>query len=109
MGVSQPNREEVGKVRYTRRAREDLLEIWEWIASDSPSIADRVYDVIEVRCGSLRNRPQLGRPRPEIGEGARSLVIERWIAFYRIVEDGVQVVRIVDGARDLSNVEWTPE
>jgi toxin ParE1/3/4 len=37
------------------------------------------------------------------------LVIKRWIAFYRIVEDGVQVVRIVDGARDLAKLEWTPE
>ena len=99
----------MGKVHYTRRAREDLLEIWEWIASDSPGGADRVYDAIEARCGSLRNHLELGRPRPEIGEGARSLVIERWIAFYRIVEDGVQIVRIVDGARDLSKLEWTPE
>ena len=109
MGVSRPNREEVGKVRYTRRAQHDLLEIWEWIALDSPAIADRVYDVIEARCGSLRDHPRLGRPRPEIGEGARSLVIKRWIAFYRIVEDGVQVVRIVDSARDLTKLEWTPE
>jgi toxin ParE1/3/4 len=99
----------VGKVRYTRRAREDLLEIWGWIASDNPKIADRVYDAIEKRCNSLQKQPQLGRPRPEVGEGARSLVIERWIAFYRIVENGVQIVRIVDGARDLSKLEWTPE
>jgi hypothetical protein len=28
---------------------------------------------------------------------------------YRIVEGGVQIVRIVDGARDLSKLEWTPE
>ena len=99
----------MGKVRYTRRAREDLLEIWEWIASDSPGIADQVCDAIEKRCGALRNHSRLGRPRPEIGDGARSLVIERWIAFYRIVEDGVQIVRIVDGARDLFKLQWTPE
>jgi toxin ParE1/3/4 len=99
----------VGKVRYTRRARADLLEIWEWIASEKPATADRVYDAIEKRCNTLRQNSQLGRPRPEIAEGARSLVIERWIVFYRIVEDGVQIVRIVDGARDLSKVAWTPE
>lgn len=83
-----------------------MLEIWEWIASDSSSIADRVYESIEKRCNSLRNHPKLGRPRPEIGEGARSLVIERWLVFYRVVEDGAQVVRIVDGARDLSKLKW---
>jgi toxin ParE1/3/4 len=99
----------VGKVRYTRRAREDLLEIWEWIAPDKPATADRVCDAIKKRCESLRHHPELGRPRPEIGDGARSLVIERWVAFYRIVGDGVQVVRIVDGARDLSKLKWSPE
>jgi toxin ParE1/3/4 len=99
----------VGKVRYTRRARADLLEIWEWIAPDRPATADRVYETIENRCNSLLKHPELGRPRPEIGEGARSLVIERWIAFYRIVEDGVQIVRIIDGARDLSKMKWTPK
>jgi len=26
-----------------------------------------------------------------------------------LVEDGVQVVRIIDGARDLTRLEWTPE
>jgi toxin ParE1/3/4 len=99
----------VGNVRYTRQAREDLLRIWEWIAPENPITADRVYDKIEARCSTLRDHPRLGRPRPEIGEGARSLVIERWLALYRLVEGGVQVVRIVDGARDLMKVEWTPE
>jgi toxin ParE1/3/4 len=99
----------VGKVRYTRRARADLLDIWEWIASDKLATADRVYDAIEKRCNSLREHPQLGRPRPEIAEGARSLVMERWFVFYRIVEDGVQIVRVVDGARDLSKMAWTLE
>jgi len=99
----------MSKVRYTRQAREDLLNIWEWIAPENPATADRVYDEIETRCSSLRDYPRLGRPRPEIGMDARSLVIERWIALYRIVTDGVQVVRIVDGARDLTKLEWTPE
>jgi toxin ParE1/3/4 len=99
----------VGNVRHTRQARQDLLEIWEWIALDDPVTADRVYDAIEARCSNLRIYPRLGRPRPEIGEGARSLVIERWLALYRLVDNGVQVVRIVDGARDLTKLEWTPE
>jgi toxin ParE1/3/4 len=57
----------------------------------------------------LREHPEIGRPRPEIAEGARSLVIERWIVFYRIVGDDVQIVRIVDGVRDLSKLARTPE
>jgi toxin ParE1/3/4 len=100
----------VSKVRYTRRAREDLFDIWLYIAPrNSEAAADMVYDRIEERCRFLRDHPQLGPARPEIAEDARALVIERWLALYRLVEDGVQVVRIVDGARDLTKIEWTPE
>jgi toxin ParE1/3/4 len=99
----------VTKLRFTRRAREDLLDIWLYIEPRSPLIADQVYDRIERNCQHLRDHPQLGPARPEIGDGARALIIERWIALYRLMEDGVQIVRIVDGARDLTHIEWTPE
>ena len=71
--------------------------------------ADQVYDSIERTCGLLNDHPRLGRARPEIQPEARSIVIERWLALYRITEDGAPVVRIIDGARDLSAIEWTPE
>jgi toxin ParE1/3/4 len=66
-------------------------------------------DLIEDRCRLLRDHRQLGPAREDIDTEARILVIERWIAIYRLVEDGVQIVRIVDGARDLSKLEWTTE
>jgi toxin ParE1/3/4 len=47
----------------------------------------------------------LGRARPEIQPEARSIVIERWLALYCIAEDRAQVMRIMDGARDLSAIE----
>ena len=99
----------MSKVRYTRRAREDLLDIWVNIAPRDQAAADRVYDRIEESCQLLRDHPQLGRARPEIAKDARALVIEKWLAIYRLVEGRVQIVRIVDGARDLTKLEWTPE
>jgi len=100
----------VTTVRFTRRSREDLLDIWLYIAPrNSEAVADRVYDRIEEACRQLGRYPQLGPARLEIAEDARALVIERWLALYRLVDDGAQVVRIVDGSRDLTKIEWTPE
>lgn len=48
--------------------------------------------------------PELCPERSDIAAEARMLVIERWIALYRVVEQGVQIVRIVDGTRDLSQL-----
>jgi len=57
----------------------------------------------------LKEHPRLGRARTDINPDARSLVIERWLALYRVTDDGVQIVRIIDGARDLAAIEWVPE
>jgi toxin ParE1/3/4 len=99
----------VSHVRYTRRAREDLLDIWIYVAPRNPLAADRIFDLIEARCEALRSYPQLGPARPDIADDARALVIERWIALYRLVEDGVQIVRIVDGVQDLTALDWGVE
>jgi len=100
----------VGRVRFARHAREDLLDIWSYVAPRaSEAVADRIYDRIEEHCQLLKEHPQIGPARPEIAENARALVIERWLALYRLVDDGAQVVRIVDGSRDLTKIEWPLE
>jgi toxin ParE1/3/4 len=100
----------VAKLHYTRRAREDLLEIWLYIAArNNEALADAVYDRIEEGCSRLAQHPQIGKTRREIATDARVLVIERWLALYRLTEYGAQIVRVIDGARDLAAIEWTPE
>ena len=91
-------------MRYSRQAREDILYIWEHIAASDLHSADRVLDRIQERCEQLTEFPRLGPLRSDIFAGARVLVIERWLALYRIDEYGARVVRIVDGAQDLSAI-----
>ena len=91
-------------MRYTWKARQDLIDIWRHIAAESPAIADQCLDRIEARCTQLAAFPELGPERSDIAADARMLVIERWIALYRLVEQGVQIVRIIDGARDVSRL-----
>lgn len=100
----------MAKIRYTRHAREDLLDIWIYIAArNGEALADAIYDRIEQSCSSLEQHPQIGQARPDIAPDARAWVIERWLALYRVTEYGAQIVRIIDGARDLAAIEWTPE
>ena len=100
----------MSEVRFSRRAREDLLDIWLYIArQNSEAAADRVFDRIEEACRTLARQPELGPARPEIADEARSLIIQRWLALYRLTAYGVQVVRVIDGARDLKRVEWARE
>lgn len=96
----------MGLVHHTRQANQDLLDIWLWVARDSIAIADGIIDRIERRTAKLAKHPEIGIARPEIGQDARGLVIERWLVLYRLTEGGVEIVRIVDGARDLQRLDW---
>lgn len=94
----------MSSVRHTKRARQDLIDIWLQIAIRDEATANRVLDAIAARCAQLADFPKMGRSRSDIAPEVRALVIERWLALYRLVPGGVQIVRIVDGARDLSRL-----
>jgi len=94
-------------VVYSSRARDDMLDIWSWIADKSGlATADAVAERIEARISRLADHPEMGPARSDIAQPARMLVIERWLALYMIVDDAVQVVRVVDGSVDLRRVKW---
>lgn len=46
----------------------------------------------------------MGRLRDELTEGLRSFPVGRYVIFYRIVQDGVEIVRVLHGARDLDSI-----
>lgn len=95
------------RVIFTHAARQDLLDIWLYIAANnSEAVGDRVYDHIADSCRRLAEYPELGRSRSEIADDARSLLVERWLVLYRLNRTNLQVVRIIDSAQDLKSIDW---
>jgi toxin ParE1/3/4 len=90
----------MSRVLVTRRGREDMLAIWAYIAADDPAAADRVLDAIDRRCRALADKPALGRTRPDIAPGLRYSPVGSYLIFYRQVDEGVEVVRVLHGARN---------
>jgi toxin ParE1/3/4 len=43
----------------------------------------------------------MGRARPELRPDLRSFPVGRFVIFYREVRDGIEIVRVLRGARDL--------
>jgi toxin ParE1/3/4 len=46
----------------------------------------------------------IGKARREFGAGIRSFPVRDYILVYRTIADGVELVRVVHGARDLERV-----
>jgi toxin ParE1/3/4 len=96
---------------WTPKAREDLIEIYTYIGVDSPSAAERVFDAVQLRAELLADYPRLGVRRPDIRPSTRLLVQGPYLILYETQPDSdegevhaVEIVRIVDGRRDLKNL-----
>jgi len=83
------------------RAVDDLAEIWDWIAVDDVQAADRVLADLQRTLTRIGEHPELGRARPELMPGLRSLPCGRYVVFYRARDALVEIVRILHGNRDV--------
>lgn len=88
-------------VRQTPRARLDLFELWEFIASDSMTAADRMLDRIDQAARMLAAHPEAGRLRPDLLPHIRSFPVGAYVLFYRPEDDGILLVRVLSGYRDI--------
>lgn len=86
------------------RAKSDLAEIWDYIADDSEARADTFVDTIDGKFRTLAERPNIGRAREELAEGLRSFPVGRYVIFFRPISNGVEIVRVLHGARDLYSI-----
>jgi toxin ParE1/3/4 len=89
------------KVFRSAKAQEDLVQIWIYIAMDSERAFDRVLDAIEGKFDALGDFPEIGGARDDIRPGLRMLVSSEYVILYRVSADGVDIVRVVHGQRDL--------
>jgi toxin ParE1/3/4 len=82
----------------------DLAEIWAFIANDSVKHADKFAMLVDTQFRALGRRPHLGRNRPELAADLRSFPIGRYVIFYRAQDSGVEITRVLHGARDVESI-----
>jgi toxin ParE1/3/4 len=87
-------------------AEQDLEEIWFYIAQDSADTADAWIDQLVETAEKLADTPGMGRGRDELLPGMRSFSVGRYILFYQAIEDGIDLVRVLSGYRDLDGLDW---
>jgi toxin ParE1/3/4 len=88
----------------SRAARSDLVEIWEYIASENERAANRINREITARFETLLRFPGLGRRRDELKEGLRSFPVKKYVVFYFVIENGVKIARVLHSAQDIDSV-----
>jgi toxin ParE1/3/4 len=94
----------IEKVIISDQAILDLEEIWQYIGNDNPVAADEQIERIYEQCLLLKDNPEIGRKREELYNGLRSIVVSKYILFYRIKNEVLEIVRILSGYRDIDSL-----
>lgn len=85
-------------------AQNDLIEIWLYIRQDNETAADRFIDAINDKLKLLSESPQMGKVCEELAPSLRSFPVGKYLVFYRPVVGGIELVRVVHGARDIQSL-----
>ncbi len=95
------------KLRYLEQAKDDLIQIKRYITKESGSqeVALQYTDKLRQQCRKLAQLPgQLGRLRPELMEGLRSIVHGNYVIFFMYNNECLDVVTIIEGHRDIATM-----
>lgn len=79
----------------TNRAKEDLRGIWHYTLRNwSESQADHYIATLFERFEWLAERPEVGKPRPDIQEGYYCFPHRSHVVFYLIRDDAIDIIGV---------------
>lgn len=98
------------KVVWTANARNDLITIGDHIGRDNPARAGTFIDEI-ITCGDgIADRPGTYPVVPRFERlGIRRRLYRRYLIFYRITAESIEIVHVLHGAQDYARwleMEW---
>lgn len=100
-----------GRIVRKPQAQADLIDYFVYIAEDNLEAGERFLAAAEQAMQRLVEMPGMGRLRDDIDDsklmGLRSWRIhgfENYLIFYRPVDAGIEVIRVIHGARDLVSI-----
>jgi len=89
----------------TEPAKDDLRNIWVYTAENGyVEYADGQLDGLLAGCELLCLQPEMGTERTDIARGLRFFPVGRFNIYYRVQENTLFVMHVVDAARDLKNI-----
>lgn len=81
------------------------MEIWLYFSQGGLDGADALIDRITSLEAKLVHYPEIGAARPSLGADVRVFPIERYLLVYRLARHSIEVLRVIDGRRDLTRAD----
>ena len=94
----------MSRVLFRPAAISDLQQIAEYIETERSGRGYSFVDEIRTACAVWAGNPLAGRARIELGEDIRSFPHGSYVVFYRPLKDGIAVLHVLHGARDIGRL-----
>ena len=85
---------------YTSLAEIDLCQIWLYVSVHSAARADGVIKRLMDTCDLLALNSGLGQACEEYGKRIRRFSKDKYVIYFRPIDDGIEVTRILHGFQD---------
>jgi toxin ParE1/3/4 len=89
---------------FSTEAMQDLDEICQYIAQNDQRAASKIFDAIRKKARLLSQFPNMGKSYSQLALNLRGAPVEDYIIFYYPRADGIDIVRIASGYRDLEQL-----
>nr|WP_269452647.1 type II toxin-antitoxin system RelE/ParE family toxin [Phormidesmis priestleyi] len=89
-------------------ASRDHNEIADYFDESSLEAGDRFFSAFNSKCQQLVVSPNSGKSYRAIHPDLRGLSLESYVIFYRILDDGIEILRVVSGRRDFPTLFEEP-
>lgn len=60
-----------------------------------------MLDLVRQKMELYATQPELGESRPDLGSDVRHFPVKSYVVFYRPLDDGIEVLRVLHGSRDI--------
>jgi toxin ParE1/3/4 len=91
----------MGTYDFSEEAVKDLKEICDYVAKINPQSASNLFDKIRNKSKLIANFPNLGKNYHKLKPNLKGFFVDNYIIFYYPQSDGIIILRVVSGYRDL--------
>lgn len=89
-------------------ASRDLNQIADYFLTRNLEAGEKLFREFNNKCQNLAVFPNMGRSYAYIKPSLRGLPLDGYVILYRLLDDGVEILRVVSGRQDLESLftDW---
>jgi toxin ParE1/3/4 len=82
----------------------DLEDIIDYFTERNVEVGDRLLNEFTKKCRYLTQFPLIGRSYAQIRNYLRGIPMQNYIIFYRVIDEDIEIMRVIKGDRNLESI-----